>query len=473
MRTSELAILVTFLSAAPVGAADFVFAPLVASPLPTGQTPIAVRLADLDGDGNLDAVVTGRNWDGDPDTGGRIAIMRGAADGTFTSMGELTIPQGNSEDAAIADLDGDGVLDLVVSVSGRQGRLASFRGHGNGTFDPPSFITLERSPRGLGVADLDGDGDVDVAIVNYNSGSVSIARNDRGTFTPVALQRLMPYLGGIPFPQQVAMADFDGDGDADALVTTIGGGRATLLRGRNDGGLASGIDWRPQPVGTETPAVIGSSLADFDGDGDIDVALPVLLITQSQKVIALGNDGHGGFGAQTVSDAFIFAFAWCSTPIDVDNDGRVDLAVGTAIGGSVSFVRNETTGPGGPITFTPVPIFIEYGFFVRELVTADINHDGRQDVVGIEIAGSTLFTLMNQTQQGGVADAPQKKQSSKPSPKKDTAGGLRKQAPATTWNPLVPQKDMNGDGRVDALDIARWLSDWVPSRAPATQGAKR
>ncbi|MDZ4754881.1 MAG: VCBS repeat-containing protein [Phycisphaerae bacterium] len=446
-----LVIAIVMASATPAGAADFAFAPPIVSALPKDHTPIVVRLGDLDGNGILDAVATGRNWDGEPNTNGRVAVMRGIGDGTFELWSLLLIPQGHSEDAAIADLNGDGFLDVAVSVSGPRGRIAAFLGNGNGGFAAPTFTDIERGPRGMTLADLDGDGDLDAAAVNYSSGSVSIARNDSGVFTTIGVTRLMPYLGGLPFPQQAVAVDIEGDGDADVLTTTIGGGRVSVLRGRNDGTLASGVDWKPALINKEAPAVIGTNIADFDGDGDFDLALPVLLVTQSQKLVVLRGDGTGAFPEQSVFDADIFSYAWCSVPIDVDSDGRIDLAIGTALSGFVSFVRNETESPAGPLAFVAQPLVIPYGLFVRDLVSADIDGDGDADLVGIEIAGSTLFTLLNATapdNHGGAATA----QRSADPPK----------APMTP--PLkVPERDITGDGRFDAADVARWLGDWVPS----------
>jgi hypothetical protein len=438
------------LSAVPVaGAADFVFSEPIESALPKGQTPTAVRAADLTGDGVIDLVVAGRNWNGEPDTGGRIAILRGAGDGTFEPLAEAFVPQGNAEDIGIADLDGDGVLDLAVSVGGSRGRFAAFRGLGGGSFAAPLQIELERGPRGLALSDLDGDGDLDATIVNYNSASVSIVRNDGGVFTQVAVSRLMPYLGGIPFPQQVSLADLDADGDADAIATTIGGGRVTLLRGGGDGGLARGVDWKPALINGEVPAVINANVVDMDGDGDRDVLLPVLLLTQTQKLVLFVNDGTGSFSTQAVFDAWVFYYAWCSTTLDVDRDGRRDVAIGTALSGSVSFVRNETPAPGAAVSLVPQPLFIFYGFFVRDLIAADVDNDGDDDVVGIEIAGSTVFTLRNDTPPaGGVASL-------------EGAGRVEKR-PARDID--APAFDFDDDGDVDASDAARWLEEWTPAR---------
>lgn len=447
-------------SAAPAltaGAADFSFSRPVESPLPKGQTPIVIRMSDLDGDGKPDAIVTGRNWDGERGTGARVAIMKGVGDGTFTPWHEVTVSEGNAEDARLVDMDGDRVLDLVVSVSSAQSRVAIFHGNGDGTFAAPSYTAVERSPRGLCTADIDGDGDLDVVCSNYNSASLSILRNDGAGFTNLATVRLMRYLGGLAFPQQVNDADVNGDGRADILTTTIGGGRLTTLRGIADGPFAPAADWKPDLINGEVPAVIGSSIADFDNDGDVDVALPVLLVTQAQKIVTLRNDGAGAFAEQKVHDIFGFYYTWCSTPLDVDGDGRLDIAIGTALTGAVFFQRNETAGPAAPISFVGQPIFVSYGFFVRDLTSADVDGDGDADLVGVEIAGSTIFTLLNTTGQG-IASA---EGAAPPRPQKPPTASGKPQA-------MPVSRDLTDDGAIDARDVAVWLEAWLPPRPPAT-----
>lgn len=457
-RTSRVVgSLVAALSAcavAPQVGADVSFVGPIPSALPQGQTPITIKLGDLDGDGTLDAVVTGRNWDWKPGTTGRVAILKGAGDGTFAPWHELFVNEGDVEDAALVDLDGDRRLDLVVGVHGRDSRVASFRGLGAGDFSPPAYLSIHRDPRGLCAIEMDDDGDLDIVQTNYESGSLSLLRNTKGDLANVETVRLMRYLGGIPYPQSVVAVDLDGDRTKDLITTTLGAGRITVMRRLRAGGFGAPADWKPGLVNGEVPAVISSSIADFDGDGDQDAALPVLLITQSSKVVSLPNNGSGAFGAQTVSDTPGVGYNWCSAPLDFDGDGRVDLAVGTALTGTVCFMRNETAGPAQPIAFTFQWPFYSYGFFVRDIVSGDVDNDGDIDVVGIEIADSTIFTLLNENgggKPGGVAGRGAKREGWNP----------------TKNNPVTI--DLTRDGKVDATDLGVWLGAWKPG---ATGGSR-
>ncbi|MFO0827914.1 MAG: VCBS repeat-containing protein [Phycisphaerales bacterium] len=443
-------------------AADFSFAPPIAYQLPPSHAPLAIRLGDLNGDGKIDAVVPGRNWNYQPGSSSTVAVLRGNGDGTFTAWPSILVLEGSSEDAAIADVDGDGKKDVVITASGPHGRLAFARGHGDGTFDPVVFkADFERSPHGLTVGDLDNDGDVDVAVLNYVSASTQVVRNDLpggGNLGLVATKRMGQYLGAIPYPQQITAADFDGDGRRDLLTTMIGGSRIGLTH--FDGTNLREVDWKPAPIANEQPAVINASVFDIDGDGDLDVALPCLMITQSQKVVVFRNDGHGAMTQQSVFDTGFYFYSWCTTPIDVDGDGRRDLAIGTALTGLVAFMRNETAGPTAPLALTAQPVILPYGLFVRDLASADVDNDGDQDLVGVEIAGGTVFTMLNQTQQGGgvASDMGAKRPARPPAPP-----AILKQHP-----PMWVNVDVNGDGAVNAIDVALSLEQMaLPTRGGA------
>jgi hypothetical protein len=443
-------------------AADFSFSQPIVSPLAKGHLPTAVRAQDLTGDGVVDLVVPGRNWDGDPEGSGRVSILRGSGNGVFEPFSEVLVAAGQAENVALGDLDGDAKTDLVITVSSRHGRVAFAKGLGGGLFAPPTYRDAERQPQGVNLADIDGDGDLDVAVTNYQSASFQIFRNDFATgdgLSSTAPRRLARYLGGTPYPMSAQIADMNGDGTRDVLTTLLGGSRVSLAKGTNGSpaGLGPNVDWKPANIGDESPAVINSTLADLDGDGDLDVAMPSLFVTQSQKVIVLRNAGDGSFPEQPALDILSFAYAWSSTTIDADGDGRLDLAVGTALPGTVSFLRNQTSSPTAPLSFALQPTLVIYGVFVRDMTAVDVDNDGDQDLVGVDIGSDAVFVARNETPQGGVAGAPRRV----PPPARRGDGGPSEPRP----NPV--KADLSGDGVVDAVDAAIWLE-----RGPVTQGAK-
>jgi hypothetical protein len=216
---------------------------------------------DLDRDGDLDLLTFTR--DGSTWHVTRIWANDGA--GVFRAAGELTglVPQ------QAADLDGDGVLDLVMVVgqsnSASVGPLAWCRGTGGFGFAGPVLFpgpaVLQAHVDRVAVVDVEGDGDLDVLGGSIGvAGVTGVQLNDgAGRFTLVdALPRTEP----IQALRRVALADADGDGVRDLMVGTPLHGRGTLwFRGLAAGGFAPPVHQLVEPA----------ALRDFDGDGDLDV----------------------------------------------------------------------------------------------------------------------------------------------------------------------------------------------------------
>ncbi len=126
------------------------------STLGTGSST-EVTLGDLDGDGNLDAIVV-NNFDQAAD------ILLGNGDGTFASstLGSMT-----GQDVKMGDIDGDGDLDVIFAVNGSTQTF--FLNNGDGTF--VSSANVQSQMRGVSLGDMDGDGDLDIVYVTNNGNS--------------------------------------------------------------------------------------------------------------------------------------------------------------------------------------------------------------------------------------------------------------------------------------------------------------
>jgi hypothetical protein len=170
-------------------------------------------VGDVSGDGLEDLVLA---------TEDRLELVRGAPDHPIQAwQNPMTLDEGNYDDAAIADLDGDGGLDIVATKPGNNA-VAVWLGPPAG---PPTFFTAGLKPLAVCVADLNADAVPDVVATSGRDGTVSILRGAGGgaLLAPIAVPTARE-------PLDVAAADLDADGDVDLAVTdTKLGGRVVLL----------------------------------------------------------------------------------------------------------------------------------------------------------------------------------------------------------------------------------------------------
>ncbi len=249
-----------------LGNGDGTFQP--AQSIAVGSSESDVAVADLNGDGKMDLVVVTNPF---PTGNGAIDVLLGNGDGTFQSPLSYSVGK-DAASVAVADVNGDGNLDLVVANSGDQ-TIGLLMGNGDGTFQSERTYTVDYEPESVAVADVNGDGKPDLIVTTSGFlppspvGNVSVLLgNGDGTF-----QAPQTYAAGIG-PLSVVVADLNGDGKPDLVVTDYGldddyGDTVSVLVGNGDGTFQAAQSF----ITTDQPGSV--AVADFNGDGKADLVV--------------------------------------------------------------------------------------------------------------------------------------------------------------------------------------------------------
>jgi hypothetical protein len=289
-----------------------------------------------------------------------------------------------------ADVNGDGKLDLITSNAGTSAggggisvllAVSGKKGAATGTFAPPQTYAIGETGA-IAVGDLNGDHKLDIVT---GDGRV-LLNNGNGTF------RIGPsYPAGLSIGDFAATADLNHDGKLDLI--TSGFGYVEVLLGNGDGTFSAG-----STVATGSDHMV---VGDFNRDSNLDI----VTISGAAAYLLPGN-GDGTFGSAQALATFQNANSILAvTTADFNADGKLDLAV-------TYVTANTGGGPATPVaillgngdgTFHDAPgasFAINPGLGAQELAVADVNHDGKLDLVTVgnlvsvgTVSGATISVL--------------------------------------------------------------------------------
>lgn len=273
----------------------------------TGTYPTQLVAADFNGDGHLDLAVL--NLCGSamgscaPQTGGAgpgaVLVLLGNGDGTF-SVSSSSPATGNFSSAmAAADLNSDGAIDLVVANQ-NDTTMTVLMGNGDGTFTPTqSGVVTSVGSSALAIGDFNGDGKLDIAVANVYNNTVSIFLNQNCGLPAVtctfSATPMSVAVGTNPYA--ISAGDMNADGFVDLVVANLGSNSISVLLGDGTGGFTPVYPLQSSTLGTGGDP-IALTLADFSGDGRLDVATAnwsgsYTILTQKaepQVVLTTGNN---------------------------------------------------------------------------------------------------------------------------------------------------------------------------------------
>ena len=273
--------------------------------------------------------------------GPALMFLPGRGDGTFGVA--VLSPRPESFRITIAELTGDGFDDVALlgSIESTNDVLIIMAGNGQGSFVETQRFTLPAEAQATAAADLDVDGSSDLVISYFESPAIDLlfGRGD-GTFEPPVSKQ------SGSFGYSLTIADAEGDGDLDILVPHWDDDTVAVHRnlgGRTFTSAVYPLDIEPLGFSNNPSSAI---VADVTGDGVLDL---IVAAVNGQYVAKLRGYGDGTFAPASFKSALSLPGALRAA--DLDGDGRVDLFTGDRIRGSVVALRNKC-GDVGTIGFS-------------------------------------------------------------------------------------------------------------------------
>jgi hypothetical protein len=446
-----------------------------------GAGPVIV--ADVNADGKPDILVGSGN--------ASVAVLLGNGDGTFQTAVTYSSGGYNPVAIAVADVNGDGKPDLVVAnycaASASfcsDGTVTVLLGNGDGTFQKATVVYGPGTEPivSMAVADVNADGKPDIIVANGcvnncgNNGTVGVLLgNGNGSF-----QSIVTYGTGsiVLGTTSVAVGDINGDGKLDLVVTSNCGaypvcnpdgyvGAVTVLLGNGDGTFQAAVDYGTS--GSETTFV---AIGDVNNDGKADLVVSnycnlgadgCFPNTGDNVNVLLGN-GTGSFPQAVAYTAG--GFGGMSVALgDVNGDGNLDVLLASQCASSDYLCGSGTAGVVGELlgngdgTFQPVVTYPSGGYTADSIAVADLNGDGRPDLVvsncgnNVKCTGDGIVgVLLNTSISFGLVPNPAEVSISGPG-----------QSGSTTIT-------INANGNLNPQSLTNWTCSGLPAESTCSFG---
>ena len=324
----------------------------------------ATAFGDVNGDGLIDIVSTISNQFSE--------TLINDGNGGFNSLGISYITSGYVGDKlTLGDFNGDGHIDLVSSGRFGNQRVIVAINDGTGNFTPADLYPSIRvyNPADFAVGDITGDGMLDVVSLSFYGGQSVLANDGNGGFNPELFKPEFFSYGVSGYSTAMALGDLNGDG-ADEIVQTgyLGASGSYILIERYAQGFFSGT-FISGGFGTKTALSI--ALGDVNGDGLLDIVTGV-----NNTVEVRTNLGNDYYLSQSYTSANYNIGYDSLTLLDTNGDGNLDIVVNGSSYSSIAILENDGVG-----LFAANPTVYSTGGFNGQLANADFNGDGQSDII--------------------------------------------------------------------------------------------
>lgn len=362
------------------------------------SNPKSIAAADFDGDGKTDVAVLNKN-------NSTFSVFRNTGTNGSISMATQITFTTSSQGMEIKadDLDGDGKADVVVSnyYANTISFFLNTSTPGNVTFAIRLDYTTGTNPSAVSITDLDSDGKKDVIVSHSGSNTFAVFRNTSiaGNIGFAARQDISA-LGSASGAREMVVTDLNVDGKPDVAVVFFNGYIGLFQNYCTPGTIS--FSWQGNLTGVTSNYCI--SAGDIDNDNK-----PELAISDYNGSAVLVYKNMSGTG--TLMYGTYVSFATGSYPqynaiTDIDNDNKPDLLVANTTANSISVFKNKSAS--GVINTSSFAVKVDFttGSNPQNFILADLNLDGRRELIVPNYNAGTFSVFKNQLIYGLIAHYP-------------------------------------------------------------------
>ena len=339
--------------------------------------PVSVVAADIDGDNKLDIIVANSLTN-------NVGVLLNTGNGTFTNQTTYpTVSNMAPQSVITADMNGDNKPDIIVANSGWD-NIGVYLNTANGMFaDGITYPTgYGSSPCSLVAVDLNGDSTLDIIVANHGTDNIGVLLNMGGN---LLFTRQTIYSTGLNSgPQSVLMVDVNNDSTLDIIVANEGSSSVGVFLNIGNGSFASQSIYSTA-YGSHSHSV---ATADINSDNKPDI---IVANYGTNNIGVLLNMGNGIFSRQTTYSTGSNSQPSSVITVDVNGDNKLDIVVANSNGNNIGVLLNMGNG----ILTSQTIYSTGDGSDPRSLTTADMNGDNKPDIIVGNNGTDRVCVLLN------------------------------------------------------------------------------